>query len=47
LAVPKLIIDLEGGGGKLPLLPKYVVRKKGKKYAFRNFEGKLFRYTDV
>jgi lysine 2,3-aminomutase len=47
LAVPKLIIDLEGGGGKLPLLPKYVVRKKGKKYTFRNFEEKLFHYTDV
>ncbi len=47
LAVPKLIIDLEKGGGKLPLLPKYVVRKKGRKYTFRNFEGKLFYYHDV
>lgn len=47
LAIPKLIIDLENGGGKLPLTPKYVVRKKGKKYTFRNFEGKLFYYHDV
>lgn len=47
LAIPKLIIDLEQGGGKLPLTPKYVVRKSGKEYTFRNFEGKLFHYHDV
>jgi lysine 2,3-aminomutase len=47
LAVPKLIIDLENGGGKLPLLPKYVVKKKGKSYFFRNFEGRIFHYHDV
>jgi lysine 2,3-aminomutase len=47
LAIPKLIIDLENGGGKLPLGPKYVVKKKGKEYTFRNFEGKRFKYHDV
>ena len=47
LAIPHLIIDLEHGGGKLPLCPKYVARKKGSKYTFRNFEGKLFYYHDV
>lgn len=47
LAVPKLIIDLEHGGGKLPLTPKYVVKKRGKEYTFRNFEGRLFHYHDV
>lgn len=47
LAVPKLIVDLEQGGGKLPLVPKYVVRKSGKDYTFRNFENKLFHYHDV
>jgi lysine 2,3-aminomutase len=47
LAVPKLIIDLENGGGKLPLTPKYVVKKKRKEYTFKNFEGRLFHYHDV
>ncbi|MBN2057202.1 MAG: KamA family radical SAM protein [Candidatus Saganbacteria bacterium] len=47
LAVPKLILDLEGGGGKLPLTPKYVVRKRGKEYTFRNFEDRKFTYHDV
>jgi len=47
LAVPHLIIDLENGGGKLPLLPKYVVRKQGRKYTFRNFEGRQFLYHDL
>jgi lysine 2,3-aminomutase len=47
LAVPRLIIDLENGGGKLPLVPKYVVKKDGKVYTFRNFEGRLFHYHDV
>jgi len=47
LAVPKLIIDLENGGGKLPLTPKYVVSKKNNRYTFRNFEGRTFHYNDV
>lgn len=47
LAVPQLIIDLEHGGGKLPLLPKYAVRKQGRKYTFRNFEGRQFLYHDL
>lgn len=47
LAVPKLIIDLEGGGGKIPLSPKYVVKKEEKEYTFRNFEGRSFHYHDV
>jgi lysine 2,3-aminomutase len=47
LAIPKLIIDLENGGGKIPLSPIYIKKKEGKKYTFRNFEGKLFPYTDV
>lgn len=47
LAVPKLIIDLEGGGGKLPLTPKYVVSKHSKEYTFRNFEDRQFLYHDI
>lgn len=47
LAVPKLILDIENGGGKIPLSPDYLVKKKGKKYIYRNFEEKKFTHMDV
>ena len=47
LAIPHLIIDLKHGGGKTPLLPNYIVKQKGKRYVFKNFEGKKFFYADV
>lgn len=47
MATPQLVIDLENGGGKVPLLPEYVVGKENGKYTFRNFEGKIFEYTDI
>jgi len=47
LAIPHLIIDLKHGGGKIPLLPKYITNHKGKRYTFRNFEKKVFYYADI
>ncbi len=47
LAIPHLIIDLKHGGGKTPLLPKYVMKRKGRGYVFKNFEKKNFYYADV
>ncbi len=47
MAVPHLVIDIEGGGGKIPLLPGYLVSKEGKNYVFRNYRGKFFNYTDI
>lgn len=47
LAIPHLIIDLKHGGGKTPLLPNYIVRHKGKRYMFKNFEGKKYFYVDM
>jgi hypothetical protein len=35
-----------GGGGKIPLLPDYVVGREGDELILRNFEGKTYRYTD-
>ncbi len=46
-AVPQFVIDAPGGGGKIPLLPDYFVRKEGRDWILRNFEGRLFRYTDA
>jgi lysine 2,3-aminomutase len=45
-AVPTYVIDAPGGGGKIPLLPDYVVGREGDDLILRNFEGKLYRYTD-
>jgi lysine 2,3-aminomutase len=47
MAVPRLIIDLKRGGGKTPLLPKYIIKHEGRRYTFRNFEGRIFYYADV
>lgn len=47
LAIPRLIIDLKYGGGKIPLLPRYIVKHEGRRYVFKNFEGKKFYYADI
>lgn len=45
-AVPQYVIDAPGGGGKIPLLPEYVVGRDGDEIILRNYEGKMFRYPD-
>ncbi len=45
-AVPQFVIDAPGGGGKIPLLPDYVVGRDGDDLILRNFEGNQYRYTD-
>jgi len=47
LAVPRLVLDLKHGGGKVPLLPRYIIRRTGKRYIVKNFENKTFYYADV
>jgi lysine 2,3-aminomutase len=46
-AVPAYVIDAPEGGGKIPLLPDYVVGRDGNDLVLRNYEGKLFRYPDT
>jgi len=45
-AVPTYVIDAPGGGGKIPLLPEYVVGRDGDDLLLRNFEGGTYRYPD-
>ena len=45
LAVPHFVIDAPGGGGKIPLLPEYVVTLTDKEVVLRNYAGKLYRYS--
>ncbi len=45
LAVPHFVIDSPGGGGKIPLLPEYVVKLTDEEVVLRNYQGKIFRYS--
>jgi len=45
-AVPTYVIDAPGGGGKIPLLPEYVVGHDGTDLVLKNYEGKMYRYPD-
>lgn len=47
LAVPHFVIDAPGGGGKIPLLPSYVVSQDEDKIVLRNFEYNIYEYPDV
>lgn len=47
LAVPAYVVDLPGGGGKVPLLPEYVVRRQPDVWEIRNYEGKKHSYHQV
>lgn len=46
LAVPHFVVDSPGGGGKIPLLPQYIVEKDGKKLVLRNFRGTKHTYFE-
>ena len=46
MAVPHFVVDAPGGGGKIPLLPKYVVSKKDETYVLRNYAHKEFIYKN-
>ena len=45
-AVPHYVIDAPGGGGKIPILPEYVVGKEGNNIILRNYKGEMFQYPD-
>lgn len=47
MAVPQFVVDAPGGGGKIPLLPNYVVSREGKKWLFRNFRGTQHEYVEA
>ena len=45
-AVPTFVIDAPGGGGKIPLLPNYVVEHNSEKIVLRNYKGVLCEYPE-
>jgi len=46
LAIPTYVIDAPEGGGKVPLLPNYVVSHGDHKVTVRNFRGQKSVYTE-
>jgi len=47
LAIPSYVIDAPGGGGKIPLLPQYVIGRNGNQILLRNYKYDIFTYPDV
>ena len=41
LAVPTFVVDAPGGGGKIPVMPNYLVSFSEERWVLRNFEGML------
>jgi lysine 2,3-aminomutase len=45
-AIPQLVIDAPGGGGKVPINPEYVIFRDEERIVFRNYQGKVFEYPE-
>ncbi|HYN87625.1 MAG TPA: lysine 2,3-aminomutase [Ardenticatenaceae bacterium] len=44
-AVPTYVIDAPGGGGKVPVMPQYMISQSTDRVVVRNFEGYISAYT--
>ncbi len=44
-AVPTYVIDAPGGGGKIPVMPNYIVSWSTNKIILRNYEGTITTYN--
>ncbi len=42
--VPTFVVDAPGGGGKIPVMPNYVISQSPEKVVLRNFEGVITSY---
>ena len=45
-AVPTYVVDAPGGGGKIPVMPNYIVSWGTNKVVLRNFEGVITTYHE-
>jgi lysine 2,3-aminomutase len=46
LAVPTYVIDAPGGGGKIPIMPNYLISWSTNKAILRNYEGVITTYKE-
>lgn len=45
MAVPTFVVDAPGGGGKIPVMPNYLISQSDRKVVLRNYEGVITTYT--
>ncbi|NLO90786.1 MAG: lysine 2,3-aminomutase [Elusimicrobia bacterium] len=45
MAVPTYVVDAPGGGGKIPVMPSYMISQSDKKIVLRNYEGGITSYS--
>jgi lysine 2,3-aminomutase len=45
-AVPQFVVDAPGGGGKIPVLPDYVVESGPEKWVLRNYKRNNYTYPN-
>lgn len=45
-AVPTYVVDAPGGGGKIPVMPQYLISQAPGKVVLRNYEGYITAYTE-
>ncbi|MFP4081520.1 MAG: lysine 2,3-aminomutase [Candidatus Aminicenantes bacterium] len=46
LCVPTYVVDAPGGGGKIPVMPHYLISRNERKVVLRNYEGVISTYTE-
>ncbi|HOF02077.1 MAG TPA: KamA family radical SAM protein [Spirochaetota bacterium] len=46
LCIPTYVVDLPDGG-KVPLLPEYLIKATSNNLIFKNYEGKMFNYPNL
>ncbi|MFC1868566.1 KamA family radical SAM protein [Thermodesulfobacteriota bacterium] len=44
LCVPRFMIDLPNGGGKIPITPEYIKGIEGNEFVIKNYRGEYYRY---
>ncbi len=45
-AIPTFVVDAPGGGGKIPVMPQYLISQAPGKAILRNYEGFITTYTE-
>ena len=46
LCIPTYVVDAPGGGGKIPVMPNYVISQMPGRVILRNYEGFIISYTE-
>lgn len=46
LCIPTYVVDAPGGGGKIPVMPNYIISQMPGRVILRNYEGFITAYTE-